>query len=260
MAFDLAVVIQTVCRPTVVRSLDSIFKQTHPGPLQVLIGVDKGMDDTLIREFIRANRPPHVVCNIINLGFSNATAQGGVYSNAFGGSLRTSLTFLANSKYVAFLDDEDWWDPGHVADILAALQKADWAYAFRNYVNSANNEVIAQDRWESVGPGQGFFNERFGGFVCCSALALNKITLAPLLHLFCFAMFPTGDGEDRQFLHGLFKSGAKGAATNRASVMCAVNPGDKMHARRLQWWEQSGYDVSKIPTQAYPRGTDFRPA
>ena len=43
--FDAAVVIGTIVRPTLKDALLSVFRQTHPGRIQIMLGIDKAMGD-----------------------------------------------------------------------------------------------------------------------------------------------------------------------------------------------------------------------
>jgi hypothetical protein len=251
VAFDIAVVLQTIARPSVYRAIRSVFEQRLGGRIHLLIGVDRGEDDRDIRDYVRS-APDNVVCSIVNIGMSNATIYGGVYSNRFGGSLRAALSLLANAQYVAYLDDDDWWDDSHLALMLTALADAQWAFSLRRYVNPLTQAEIGEDRWESVGPGKGAYNEQFGGFVCPSCLALDKMHFAHLLHMWGYSPFDAGDGEDRLFFELLVNSGASWAGTNAVTTSYAINPADKNHPRRLEWFEEAGYDLSRVPTLEGP--------
>jgi len=253
LAFDIAVILQTICRPTVYRSIASVFAQRDAGRIHLMIGVDRGENDSDIHDFVR-NAPEHVTCSIVNIGMSNSTARGGIYTNRFGGSLRSALSMLANAQHVAYLDDDDWWDERHLASLLAVLATSKWAFSLRRYVNSETGAEIGEDQWESLGPGKGFFQEQSNGFVCPSCLAFDKLRYANLLYLWSYSTSPWGDCEDRMIYDGLVRSNEPRACTDLATTFYALNPADRMHKRRLEWFGAAGYDLSTVPTEAVERG------
>ncbi|HWK47144.1 MAG TPA: hypothetical protein VNT30_20650 [Stellaceae bacterium] len=253
MAFDIAVILQTICRPSVYRSITSVFEQRGAGRIHLLIGVDRGEDDSGIRDFVR-NAPEHVACSIVNIGMSNSIVRGGIYTNRFGGSLRSGLSMLANAQHVAYLDDDDWWDERHLASLLAILATSKWAFSLRRYVNPVTGVEIGEDQWESLGPGKGFFQDQGSGFVCPSCLAFDKLRYANLLYLWSFSSTPWGDCEDRMIYDGLVRSSEPWACTNLATTFYALNPADRMHDRRLEWFRAAGYELSLVPTEKTERG------
>jgi len=240
MQHDLAIVICTVCRESLLRAIGSIYAQTYTGTMQVLIGVD--MDafghELHLQEAISQECPANIQINWINLGYSTSARHGGVHSCYFGGSLRTSLSFLANSKYVMYLDDDDWLAPEHCSDILKAVQGKKWAFAYSIYADGNTSESICVDAIESMGVGQGIYSERFGGFVRPSGLILDKTQTLHLLHLWSCSPFPTGDGEDRLIFDHLRHMDH--GCTGKATVYYALDPKDGAHATRMQFIQSQG--------------------
>ena len=155
-----------------------------------------------------------------------------MHSSWYGGSLRTALSFLASSEWIAYLDDDDWYEPQHLRTLLAAAQGNSWAFALSNYADSNESRILGVDTIESVGPNRGVYREKFGGFVRPSALMIHKIKLSLILHLWSVAPFATGDGEDRLIFNELRKFPDFGE-TGIPTVNCALDPADGMHAHRL---------------------------
>jgi hypothetical protein len=240
MQHDLAIVICTVCRESLLRAVASIYAQTHTGPIQVLIGVDVDQfgHESQLLDAITQECPPHFQVNWINLGYSTSARHGGVHSCFYGGSLRTSLSFLANSKYVMYLDDDDWLAPSHCADILKAIDGKAWAFAYSIYADGNDSRGLCADGIESVGVGKGIYAERFGGFVRPSGLTLDKTKVPQLLHLWSSSPFPSGDGEDRLIFDHLRH--IEHGCTENASVYCALDPKDGMHEKRMAFINAQG--------------------
>jgi hypothetical protein len=63
-----------------------------------------------------------------------------------------SAAFLANSRYVAFLDEDNWFEPDHVTSLMAKITAEGlvWAYALRKIVD-ADGRFICNDDCESLG-------------------------------------------------------------------------------------------------------------
>ena len=172
--FDAAVIIPTILRPTLVRAVQSVFNQDLRGRIQLLIGIDQRQGDSGCLETAVRECPGNVFLSVFDPGYSTSVRHGGIYSNRFSGALRTILSYAANSKYVAYLDDDDWWGRGHLSGLLSAIEGKDWAFSFRWLVDRETGWPICQDEWDSLGPGQGINRERFGGFVSPSNLLLDK--------------------------------------------------------------------------------------
>jgi len=45
------------------------------------------------------------------------------------------LVYAANSRYVGYLDDDNWIHEGYLARLRAAIEGRDWAYTLRWYVD-----------------------------------------------------------------------------------------------------------------------------
>ena len=195
--FDVAVVIPTILRPSLVRAVRSIYKQDLSGRIQLLIGIDKRLGNAECLDVIVAEAPENVSLSIFDPGYSTSVRHGGVYSNRFSGALRTILSYAANSKYVAYLDDDDWWSRDHLSSLLSAVQGKDWAFSNRWLVDQETGWPICKDEWDSVGPGKGINRERFGGFVSPSNLLLDKEACHFVLPSWSLSPFKDGTGEDR---------------------------------------------------------------
>ena len=154
---DVAVVMPTIIRPTMKEALQSVFRQAPVRRIQILIGIDRPDGDVGIIEAICAERPAHCCINVIYPGYSTSMRHGGLHPAYDGGVLRCVLTYLANSRYVAYLDDDNWWADNHLSSMLAAIKDHHWAFALRWFVHPDTRRTICIDQWESVGPGRGVF-------------------------------------------------------------------------------------------------------
>lgn len=237
---DVAVVIPTILRPHLLRAVESVFQQDISGTVQVLIGVDKHIGDAALLDEIRRTVPPNMHVTVIDPGYSTSVRHGGVYSNRFSGALRTILSYLANSRYVAYLDDDNWWADDHLSGLLAAIQDKDCAFAKRYYAHPESGEALCEDHWESLGPGKGIYAERFGGFVDTSCLMLDKTTCHMIFPFWSLAMGPNGDGEDRMVFDAILRSGLRFGESSKPSCYYSLDNHDAMHANREAWIKSAG--------------------
>jgi hypothetical protein len=185
---------------------------------------------------------------VFDPGYSTSARHGGVHSNHFGGSLRTILSFAANSRYVAYLDDDDWYSKNHLSSLLDAIHGHDWAFSLRSYVNPHNLERMCVDTLENLGPNAGVYAS-WGGFACPSSLLIDKRICAPILHTWTEAGTPRGDAEDRVFFQNLCTHFKSYGATSLATVNCVVKPEDGNHAIREKIIVESGYPIERLHVQ-----------
>ncbi len=163
--YDVAVVIPTVLRPTLARAVQSVYAQRFPGTIQILVGVDTRLGDPAILDSLATAAPANCVLSVFDPGYSTAAGRGGFVPAGTGGALRTVLSYAAQSRLVAYLDDDNWWAPEHLADLTAAVVGYDWAYSLRWYADGESGRPLCVDRWESVGLDAGCYREVYGGFV-----------------------------------------------------------------------------------------------
>lgn len=253
MKFALSIVLVTVCRDSLLRAVRSIFAQTFPGSMQVLVGVDRDPNDraTALEAELRAACPPHISMTWINLGYSTAKKYGGVHKCSFGGSLRSALTFLANSEYVMYLDDDDWLKENHVELILKVIPGKKWAYSYSIYADGNLSQGLCPDEWESVGVGKGAYKAKFGGFVRPSGMAINKLEMLDIVHLWSCSPTSRGDGEDRLVFSHL--RGESNACTEQPTVYYSLDPRDGMHPVRVQYMQSKGITCTIVDKQGSVR-------
>ena len=234
--YDVAVVMPSIGRPEIVGALSSVFRQSTDLRLQVLIGIDKPLGNILfIDEFLERTCPKNVNVNIIYPGYSTSVRHGGVSLARDGGALRSVLTQMANSRYVAYLDDDNWWGPTHLVEMLGAIHGKAWAFTYRYFVHPVSKKVVCIDQWESVGPGKGIFREKFGGFVDPNCLMLDKEQSGQCVPMWSTPLpnDPTGMTADRSVFDCLNRHGNPGS-TGKATSFYVMNPNDGLHPVRIR--------------------------
>lgn len=228
--FDVAVVTPSVLRPALVRAIRSVVEQDFSGRIQMLVGVDKpsGSLDGLISGL--GEVPPSRVVSFLDPGYSTSVLHPG----GDGGVLRCVLTYLANARFVAYLDDENWWAADHLSRLRRAIEGKAWAFAHRFFTHPKTGRVICRDDWESVGPDRGVFEERgFGGWVDPNCLMIDKIVCEPVIRKWSIAM--DGDPRGRAADRGVFQMLRQipWGEVDSATVFYQVDPEDAIHAYRL---------------------------
>lgn len=220
---QVAVVIPTILRPCIVAALESVYRQTFGGRIQLMIGVDKAAGPAADLEAALARRPDHVSAIVLTLPFSTSVRHGGIHPATDGGSLRSILSFMANTRYVAYLDDDNSWEPDHLAAVMQAVQGKAWAYSLRMLIDETTGQELGVDRWDSVGPDAGRFAPD-GGMVDPNCLLVDKVALAR-----AFGRWSEGPGvaSDRSFFAGI-KHTPHGRV-DRATVRYGIRPTNVMH-------------------------------
>ena len=203
--FDVAVVMPTIVRPSLLEALKSVYGQTFEGSVQILVGVDSLQGEKSILDRLEEGIPDRMTLTLFDPGYSTSSRHGGVHSARDGGALRTLLSFLAHSRYVAYLDDDNLWHPNHLSHTLNAIEGHDWAYSLRWLVDEDTNRKLTIDKWHSVGPGKGIMQGTSGGFVDPNTLIVDKLACADQLYL--WSVEAKGRevfaGADRNFFDGL---------------------------------------------------------
>ena len=237
--FAAAIVMPTILRPSLERAVRSVFDQDLDGRIQLLIGVDAALGDAALLDRLELECPDHVAMTVFAPGYSTSVRHGGLYPNRFSGALRTILTYLANARHVAYLDDDNWWAADHLSSLKSAMGEDAWAWSQRWFVEAEMDEPICIDEWESVGPGAGIFLDKFGGFVDPSSLMIDKLACHEILPYWAMSPFEDGTGEDRLIFAGLTRI-APGQASGAATSYYRIEPADAMHLSRLQQMRERG--------------------
>jgi len=234
--YDAAVIITTIVPSTLPRALRSVFAQKLSGSIQILIGIDSPSEDGAVLREVARECPPTCLLSVLNLGYATAARRGGLYPGASNGALRTILSYAANSRRIAYLDDSSWWAPDHLHTLCEAMTGRDWAFSLRWYVDPQTQQPLCIDEWEAVGPDAGVFKARFGGFVPASCLMLDKVVCEPVLRWWSFPLPGDSRGlsEDRNVFHFL-REQYRWGSTRQASCYFVLDPTDGMHRQRLDW-------------------------
>jgi len=241
--FHVAVVMPTVGRPSLRDAVQSVYEQAFPGRIQLLIGVDAPLGSFDEHEKLFAAAPPNVTVCFFYPGYSTSVRHGGLHPARDGGVLRAILTYMANARHVAYLDDDNWWNPLHLQSLIVAIDGKDWAYSDRWFVHQDTRQVICADDWESTGPGRGFFADTNGGWVDPNCLMFDKFACEPAIRWWTIPL--PGDvkamSADRHIYAYMQQKGPP-AASGLITTYYALQADDGIHPYRLQMMDMQAYE------------------
>lgn len=89
-------------------------------------------------------------------------------------------TFLTNGKYIAFLDEDNYYEPTHIQDcVTLASDGYDWVYSLRKIIDKDKN-YICNDDCESLGKYKSVLNDNFIDVGCWFLSKTAALTVSPL--------------------------------------------------------------------------------
>jgi hypothetical protein len=248
--FDAAVIMVTVVRETFAQALRSVFAQAFAGRIQVLVGVDRWIGDRATLEQLAAQAPSHVAVTTLDLGYSTSVRNGGLYPSHYGGALKTILSYAANSRYVTYLDDDNWYAPQHIASMTDAVAGKAWAFSLRHFVAPDSSDLLCPDTWESMGPGRGVYAQAQGGFVDTNCFFIDKLACHDVFPEWAMTRFAGGTGGDRQVLA---KLRGRPFGTNDAHTVYYRTRLAGLHPYLLWRFKCAGVDLARhMPIRAIP--------
>jgi hypothetical protein len=248
--FDIGIVVATMVGSGLQQAVRSVFAQQFGGRMQILIGVDKWHGERALVDALIAEAPSHVAITVMDLGYSTSARHGGVYPGHDSGALKTILSFAANSRFVACLDDDNWYAPDHVATMLKAISGKAWAFSLRHFVDEDTGEIICADTWESLGPGRGLYAETEGGFVDTNCYLLDALLCSDAFPEWTVTRVDGATGGDRQVLKRI--ADRPWGTNDKASVFCRVRLAG-MDPYVLWQFRRAGVDLARfIPADKIP--------
>lgn len=140
MQKTVAVVSSSIGRDELERAILSVKAQTYPCKHYVF--VDGNQFAEKARKIL--DKYPDVVATYLPM---NTGANGWVNS-----SINAIAPFLVKEDIICYLDDDNWYEPNHVATAVAELEQtgSDYVYSLRNFVDS-KGKFICTDEVESLG-------------------------------------------------------------------------------------------------------------
>jgi hypothetical protein len=69
-----------------------------------------------------------------------------------GHRIYAAMSYLVNTEFISFLDEDNWLEPDHVESLISAIRSTNsqWAFSLRNIVDGEGN-FVTRDECESLG-------------------------------------------------------------------------------------------------------------
>jgi GT2 family glycosyltransferase len=190
------VIIPSTGDPMAARAVTSVLDQTYPGvrALVVIDGPDflPAWNETKSRLADKAHADRLDV-----VALAENTGGGGFY----GHRIYAAFPHLVNEDIIFFLDQDNWYEPNHVASLIEVLERPgnnQFAFSLRKVFDSGGN-FLCRDDCESLGKWP-VWNNPNNFHIDTSAYAFKRDFLKQVCHL-----WDGGWGMDRRFIHAMKK-------------------------------------------------------
>lgn len=139
---SVAVITPSIALPYLRQCIDSVTNQTYKNLKHIIVadgpeylGAVKGKAKLGLDDFAS------ITCTPENTG------RGGYY----GHRIYAAYPHLIEADYIAFLDEDNWYEPNHIESLVEKLEKNnhDWVYSLRNVYS--NEQFLAADCCEAIG-------------------------------------------------------------------------------------------------------------
>ena len=149
---SVCVITPTIGQSKLQQAMESVSKQTYQNitHLVVIDGPEYFGDAMKVMSLNTQQSNVQVAVTPYNTG------NGGFY----GHRIYAAYPHLVNHDYVAFLDEDNWYDPDHIKSMVDKLENMDydWVYSLRKvYVE---DEFLADDCCESIGRWPIWFSQK----------------------------------------------------------------------------------------------------
>lgn len=136
-------------------------------------------------------------------GVTFVAAPENTGANGFNGQrIYAAYPHLINSDYILFLDEDNWYEPNHVASLVETIEKnnLDFAYSLRK-IHSKDGKYECNDECESLGKWEIFLSRKSHHgpqhLVDTSAYCFKRDFIKKTCHLWHSGAW----GEDRRYFY-----------------------------------------------------------
>ena len=132
----------------------------------------------------------------------------------YGHRIYAGIPHLVNADYIFFLDEDNWYEPNHVASLVEVLDRDnDFAHSLRK-IYQPDKTYVCDDNCEALGKWPIYFSHNDPQYlVDTSSFAFNRKFLEKTCHL-----WHSGWGGDRRYLYSVMQN-AKWD-TSRKHTLC----------------------------------------
>ena len=187
----------TVITPTIgseklLDAIESIRSQTYSNITHLLV-VD-GNEYAEKAKSIISQKISYPFIKVMQLPFN--TGANGFY----GHRVYAGIPHLLNDDYIFFLDEDNWYDPDHVASLVEVLERKqlDFAFSLRR-IFDPNKNYVCDDNCESLGKWPIYFTHDNPQYLIdTSSFAFNRNFLIQTSQL-----WHSGWGGDRRYFYSV---------------------------------------------------------
>jgi len=174
------VIIPTTGADSLKQAVTSVLAQTHT--TQCYVVVDGLQHETKTLSLLDQYKKD------INISVLPVNVGANGY---YGHRIYAAFTHLVNTDYVCYLDQDNWFEPNHVAECIDTIkeQGLQWAHSLRNIYR--NQEFICRDDCESLG--------KYTSYHGVNHIDTNSYFLTTKLVTQLASVWHGGWGQDRVF-------------------------------------------------------------
>ena len=192
-------------------ALRSIQSQTYDNITHLIVadGLEEYQDQVL--DVIQKTYTVRPNKNVVLVSSPENTGGNGFY----GHRIYAGYPHLINSDYIFFLDEDNWYEPDHVASLVEVLDRGnDFAYSFRKIFNP-DKSYVADDNCEALGKWPIYFTHKDPQYLIdTSSFAFKREFLQKTCHL-----WHSGWGGDRRYFYSVLAGNPKWD-TNYKHTLC----------------------------------------
>ena len=193
------VITPTIGSPKLLDAITSVATQTYKCKHLIVIDGPDFVEDVMNIIDITKMMDPKPNIQVI-VSPENTGKTGG---NFYGHRIYAAYPHLINSDYILFLDEDNWYQPDHIASLVDTIetQNLDFAYSLRQIYNT-DKEYLCDDNCESLGKWPIFAsrNSPYGDqfLIDTSSFCWKREFLQKTCHY-----WHAGWGGDRQYLYAV---------------------------------------------------------
>ena len=190
------VITPTIGSPKLLDAIKSVANQTYK--CKHLIVVD---GNQYVETYKKMQQDYPVMGNVYTTISPENTGKTG--GNFYGHRIYAAYPHLINSDYILFLDEDNWFEPGHVASLIETIERKnlDFSYSLRK-IFSPDKKYLCDDNCESLGKWEIFLSRgsQHGKhyLIDTSSFCFTRQFIQKTCHA-----WHAGWGGDRQYLYSV---------------------------------------------------------
>ena len=194
---SVVVITPTIGQEHLKKAIESVNKQTYKN-IKHLVVVD---GPQFLDKVTSLNISEYYTNLQVTVAPENTGKTGGDF---YGHRIYAGYPHLVTADYIAFLDDDNWYEPEHIETLVNTLESKnyDWVYSLRKFYKP-DGQFLMLDCWESLGrwPIQFTINRPNPEYLIDTSTYLFKREFI----INCAHHWHSGWGGDRRFYHIISK-------------------------------------------------------